>query len=181
MTCIIGFLEKGKVWLAGDRVAADTGQWQNQVINEPKVFQTGSFIMGYTSSFRFGDLLKYSFCPTEPREDEDLSRYMRQTFIVELRKLLRDEGYSRVDSNQESGGTMLVGIAGRLFLVQDDFSIIEYSSQYTAVGCGAPYALGALTAIDHFDLEPSERLGIAMFAASSLSAYVSKEYDVISI
>lgn len=53
--------------------------------------------------------------------------------------------------------------------------------EIAAVGCGAPYALGALTAIDHFDLDPSERLGIAMYAASSLSAYVSKEYDVISV
>lgn len=181
MTCIIGYLEKDKIWMAGDRVAADTGQWQKQVINEPKVFRIGSFIMGYTSSFRFGDLLKYSFKPTEPHPDDDLSSFMRWSFVVELRKLLRDEGYSRIDSNQESGGTMLVGIGDRLFMIQDDFAVIEYSSQYAAIGCGAPYALGALMAVDRFDLEPSERLDIAMQAASSLSAFVSNEYDVISL
>ena len=111
MTCIAGLVHDGAVWLGGD--SAGCSSWDLTVRADPKVFVSGSYVMGFTTSFRMGQLLRYAFTPPEP-ETGDLHRFMCTSFTDALRQCLKDGGWAGKDKERESGGTFLAGTRGRL-------------------------------------------------------------------
>lgn len=146
MTCIVGYIEKSKegdvVYIAGDSAAV--GGLNISVRKDPKVFAVGEFIFGYTSSFRMGQLLMYSFEPPEIKEGVDLHKYMCTDFTNELRKTFKNGGYLSTNNGEETAGTFIVGVRGRLFVVQNDLQVGECYDQFVSVGCGKSFALGAM-------------------------------------
>ena len=56
MTCIAGLVHDETVYLAGD--SAGTSGWNLTVRADPKVFANDSYVMGFTTSFRMGQLLR---------------------------------------------------------------------------------------------------------------------------
>jgi ATP-dependent protease HslVU (ClpYQ) peptidase subunit len=58
MTCIVGMVENGKVYIGGD--SAGVSGFDYHIREDQKVFQNGDMIFGFTSSFRMGQLLQYS-------------------------------------------------------------------------------------------------------------------------
>jgi hypothetical protein len=107
--------------------------------------------MGFTTSFRMGQLLHHAFKAPKPKGD--LARFMATVFVDALRACLKDGGWARKDPEQEQAGTFLVGVPGRLFAVHDDYQIAEPAGGYAAVGCGGDLALGA-----HFELTEDDAL-----------------------
>jgi hypothetical protein len=101
---------------------------------------------------------------------------MVTTWTDALRTCLRDGGWARKDSEQEQGGTFLVGVSGRLFVVGGDYQIGEPADGYAAVGCGEDLALGALHATTALGLKPRRRLTHALAAAEHHSAGVTGPY-----
>ncbi|KKN17732.1 hypothetical protein LCGC14_0962700, partial [marine sediment metagenome] len=58
MTCIVGFIDDGgKAWMGGD--SAGVAGHHTHPRRDPKVFRVGPVLIGYTSSFRMGQLLRY--------------------------------------------------------------------------------------------------------------------------
>ena len=58
MTCIVGMLNKGKVIIGAD--SAGVSGLDVQIRKDPKVFITGEFVIGCTTSFRMIELLQFS-------------------------------------------------------------------------------------------------------------------------
>lgn len=168
MTCIVGIAKDGKVFIGGD--SAGVAGLDITVREDRKVFKNQSFIMGFTSSFRMGQLLRYSFTPPVRHPDEDIMQYMVTKFINAVRDCLKTGGYASKDSEVENGGVFLVGYEGRLFYIDSDYQVGESACGYEAVGCGDAYAKGALFASS--ELSPDERLKTALKAASMHSAGV---------
>lgn len=177
MTCIAGVVKDGHVWIGGD--SAGVGGYSLTVRADKKVFRNGDFIFGFTSSFRMGQLLRYSFSPPRRHPDDDVDQYMATTFVNAVRACLAKGGYARNDSGEESGGTFLVGYAGRLFMIADDYQVGESVDGYSAVGCGADLALGALFATPP-EMPPEHRIQIALEASERFSAGVRAPFHVIS-
>jgi ATP-dependent protease HslVU (ClpYQ) peptidase subunit len=143
MTCIVGVVEGGEVWIGGD--SAGVSSWVSTIRADEKVFRSGEFLYGFTTSFRMGQLLRYKLEP--PAIDTwDLRRYMATTFIDAVRSTLKDGGFLKKSSEQEEGGTFLVGVRGQLFKVCGDFQVGVAAVGYDACGCGQELALGALYA-----------------------------------
>ncbi|TFH10740.1 MAG: hypothetical protein E4H14_01995, partial [Candidatus Thorarchaeota archaeon] len=70
MTCIVGIEHEGKVYLGGDRLRG--GSSQKSLLDQPKLFiKDNSMIFGYSTSFRFGNLLQYSL--TLPKRTKSVS------------------------------------------------------------------------------------------------------------
>ena len=61
MTCIVGVVDNGKVYMGGD--SAGVGGLCIETRKQPKVFRNGDFLIGYTDSFRMGQLLQYKMSP----------------------------------------------------------------------------------------------------------------------
>jgi hypothetical protein len=140
------------------------------VRSDPKLYEVGPFLFGFTSSYRMGQLLGYKFHPPVHASDCPIEKFMATSFIDAVRTTFKDGGYAITLNGQESGGSFLVGYRGRLFRVCDDFQVGEAALGYDAVGCGAEVALGALYAARA--RSPIDRLKIALSAAESMSAGV---------
>lgn len=146
MTCIVGIkTDAGQVLIAGD--SAGTAGTSLQVRADPKVFLKDDVAFGFTSSFRMGDILRWSLSLPKRHNDDDLDQWMRVEFIDAVRACLKCKGFAKVDSGVERGGVFLVGIAGRLFNVDSDYQVGEVVDRYIAVGCGEDLAMGALHAL----------------------------------
>ncbi|MEU5136897.1 hypothetical protein [Streptomyces californicus] len=176
MTVIVGLAHDNRVYLGGD--SAGVSGLQLTVRSDPKVFRNGPYVMGFTTSFRMGQLLRYAFQPPHPTGD--LHRHMVTTWTDALRACLKEGGWARKDGDQEQAGTFLVGIQGHLFSVWDDYQVASHADGYAAVGCGDELALGALHATAHLGLRPRARLTAALAAADHHSAGVTGPYAYAS-
>ncbi|MER9680822.1 hypothetical protein NKJ23_16020 [Mesorhizobium sp. M0184] len=142
MTCIVGLVDKGRVYLGGDSASIDGTDITLRA--DPKVFRNGDFVMGYTTSFRLGNLLQHSLVPPRHHPDDDIRKFMVTEFIDAVRDCLKNGGYAATGTDAEAGGTFLVGYQGRLFSIQDDYQVGEGLDGFMACGCGEKYALGSL-------------------------------------
>jgi hypothetical protein len=124
MTCIAGIARGGTVWIGGDSAGANTS-WQLQLRAEPKVFRSGPFLIGYTTSFRMGQLLAHALRPPERLASRDLMTFMVTDFVDAVRACLKEGGFAKTEAGMESAGEFLVGTEGRLFSVQGDYNVGE--------------------------------------------------------
>jgi hypothetical protein len=177
MTCIAGLISDGKVWIAGDS-AASNGQ-NVSIRSDTKIFANGPYVMGFTSSFRMGQLLRYSLKLGVP-DTWDVDRFMATTFMDAIRETLRTGGWIKATESRESGGTFLVGIGDRLYTVQDDFQIGHTFNGYAAVGSGYLAALGSLHTSDGLIDDPKARLTAALTAAADHVSGVAAPFTVLS-
>lgn len=143
MTCIIGFVDKNKdVYIGGD--SAGVAGLEIHERKDTKVFKIQNFLIGYTSSFRMGQLLRFKLKVKKQSKIQSDYEYMCTTFIDSVRKCLKDNGYAEVHNNKEEIGSFLVGYNGHLYSVADDLQVGEDIDNYDSCGCGHPFAFGAL-------------------------------------
>ena len=110
MTCIVGLVHEGSVYIGGD--SAGVAGYGLTVRADEKVFTNGDFVMGFTSSFRMWQLLRYSLKPPKYHPDVDLIEYMVTAFVNAVRECLKTGGYAKKDKEEETAGTFLVGFRG---------------------------------------------------------------------
>lgn len=175
MTCIVGLVERDKVWMGGD--SAGVAGYSTSSRLDPKVFRNGPYLMGFTTSFRMGQILQFGKPPAPPARG--LFRFMVTTFVPWAREAMKSAGYLKIKDNQEEGGTFLVGTRGRLFYVDSDFQIGEHHDNFAAVGCGQDLALGSLYSSER--LTPRQRVVTALRAAERFSAGVRRPFRVLSL
>ena len=178
MTAIAGLIDNGKVWIGGD--SAGVGGYSLHLRSDPKVFKKGEFIIGYTSSFRMGQLLRYYLTPDTPKEKQDEFEYMVKSFIPSFSQVMKDNGYLKTELGREETGTFLVGWRGKLYVIYDDMQVAELATPFAACGCGQDLVMGSLHTTEQFDIKPEERINIALGAAESFSAGVRGPFTVVS-
>ncbi len=183
MTCIVGLVRDGHVYLGGDSASINDDR-SITIVKNPKVFRKGEFVMGYTSSWRMGQLIQYHFTPPERALQQDVMEYMVTNFIDGIRRLFKEGGWAKIESNQEQGGSFLVGYQGRLFTIHADYQVAETANPYDAVGCGSNSALGALFALTrapHFsDTATQDILQLALDASCNHNSGVAPPYLFVS-
>ena len=177
LTVICAISENGKVWMGGD--SAGVGGLSLSVRKDPKVFINGDFIIGYTTSFRMGQLLQYSLHPPEMVKGEDGMAYMVRRFIPAVKDCLKGGGFQSTQNSVDEGGVFLVGFHGELYEIQSDYQVSRVVQQYDACGCGYQIALGSLHTTDGYQLSPKERLMMALNAAEAFSAGVRGPFYVL--
>lgn len=184
MTCIVGIEyrdERGsrRVILGGD--SAGVGGWVHIHRADPKVFSVGPYVIGFTTSFRMGQIIRYAALP-EPPTDADvevLDHFMATQFINAIRNALKEGGWAQKEKEREDGGSFLVGVRGAtLYRVDSDFQVGRSLDRYQAIGSGDEIALGALHATR--DLPPEQRVTLALEAAAHHSAGVSGPFTIIT-
>jgi ATP-dependent protease HslVU (ClpYQ) peptidase subunit len=174
MTCVVGLVSNGRIYMGAD--SAGVAGYSMIRRADEKVFAVGEFVIGFTSSFRMGQALRYSFNP--PRiETWDIWRYMATSFVDSCREAMKTAGFLETNSGQESGGTFLVGVRGQLFTVESDFQVGVSRHPYASVGCGDHIALGSL--YTSTALAPRTRVEMALAAAEEFSAGVRGPFVVI--
>jgi hypothetical protein len=176
MTCIVGVQEGGHVYIGGDSAGVST--LDIVVRADEKVFVNGPFIMGFTTSFRMGQLFRYAFKPPKRPKGASDMQYMTTTFIDAVRKCYDTKGFLTKRNNVDEGGEFLVGYRGKLYDIESDFQVGVQVLPYYAVGCGAKYALGALSVLPE-SLTPETRITRALGAAVLFSGGVRPPFVVL--
>lgn len=177
MTCIVGIKQDGKIYMGAD--SAGSGGTMLRVRSDRKVFIKEDFIMGFTSSFRMGELLQFSLDIPAHHNGVDVYAFMVTSFVNAVRECLKAGGYARKEKEGEEAGTFLVGYRGRIFKIYDDYQVSEHLFPYDACGCGENYALGVLYANVH--LKPEDRIMQALAAAQQFSSGVREPFYLLSI
>ena len=181
MTCVVGMAKDGIVYMGADKQGSGSyGSICERIDN--KVFIKDKFIIGFTTSYRMGQLLKYKFEPPVDTRTE-IMEYMVIDFIEEIRKIFKENGYSTVSNNEETGGVFLVGYKGRLFRIDNDYQVGESSYYYDAVGSGQDIALGSICSLLSYGakMTPQEILTTSLLSANRFNAYVGKESEILKL
>jgi ATP-dependent protease HslVU (ClpYQ) peptidase subunit len=168
MTAIVGLVQSGTVYIGGD--SAGVAGLNLTVRADTKVFRKKRYLFGFTTSFRMGQLIRYSL--TVPKPSGDLDAFMSTTFVDAVRECLKTGGWASRENEREEGGTFLVGVRGQLFTIYDDYQVARAADDFAAVGSGDQIALGALYATAGADLSPRRRVLKALAAAERFSAGV---------
>lgn len=134
----------GDVYMAAD--SAGTSGWSQQCRVDKKIKRVGNMLIGFTSSYRMGQLLHYKLTPPEHPKDMHVDVYIRTLFVDTVRELFVNNGYAYIDNNREEGGIFLVAYQGHIFRIDSDYQVGEHVEGFDAVGSGEDLAIGALYA-----------------------------------
>ena len=150
---------------------------------DPKIYAVGPMLIGFTSSFRMGQLLGYSLSVPAQLEDVSTEKFMASVFVDAVRQCMKAGGYTKTEHGVESGGRFLTAYRGRIFEVCDDFQVAEARVPYAAIGCGFELALGSLYTSGKLDdpkglIDPRDRVHAALEAAEMFSAAVRRPFQV---
>ncbi len=178
MTCIVGIRTGRRVLIGGD--SAGVSGYEVSIRRDPKVARLPGYVIGFTTSFRMGQLLHHAFKPPAPPK-RDLFRFMVTQFVDSLRDCLKVNGWATTSAGQEVGGTFLVGCQGHLFRIDNDYQVGETACGYDAVGCGAELARGALYAGGRAGFLPMYRARIALEAAAFGNSGVRAPFRFVSL
>lgn len=178
MTCIVGVKTQNGVLLGGDSMGSD--ERMGAIYVAPKVFHLAEDVaVGMCGSFRMGQILEHEL--VAPPIDRDERKWAITTLIPVIREAFELHGYAHIKDNEETGGTFLMAVRSRLFVVQDDYSVLEPREPFHAVGCGEMFALGAMHALWKPKLaNPRAFLKAALDAASNYSLGVAPPYNFTS-
>lgn len=182
MTCIVGLIENGVTYIGGDSLGSNG--WTKVKRKDKKVFKlkdTDNAIIGYTSSFRMGQLLMYATDLIDKRDEPNIDHeYIVSKFIPNVIRLFENGGYSRNKNGEKEGGVFLLGYNDKLYMIDSDFQVVESFDNYLACGSGEDFALGSLMTTEGSGLTPEERIRKALQAASKFSVGVESPYYIVN-
>lgn len=163
MTCIVGLIDKGRVWMGADSSANFEGDEIETWVN-PKVFPSGEYLIGFTGSFRVGQQLQHGNHFKPLPAGHDIMAHLVTVVMPDLKKVV---GKSAPDE-------MLIAHGGRLFKVGAEYVVSEHTN-YAAVGTGKTWAQGNMHGGSG---EPSSRLRRALSAAQAHCSSVREPFVV---
>lgn len=180
MTCIVGLVDKGNVYIGGD--SAGVAGLSISIRDDEKVFTNGPFIIGFTTSFRMGQLLRYKFDPPKQTVGTDDVKYMTTDFIDAVRKCFAENGFGSMNPGSDNnGGQFMVGYNGKLYVVHSDFQLGIPNAGYDSLGCGYDLALGAMYATSKTTKKPEDRVKLSLEAAAKFSGGVAPPFKILKL
>jgi hypothetical protein len=187
MTCIAAIAQGGHVHMGGDTVGVDTGHGRTSR-RDDKVFRLSvpgklgalPMVVGFTTSFRMGQLLRYRLQVPALPAGVDVHRYLATDFVDAVRETFTRGGWrGEGEDKADQGGVFLVGVAGRLFEIEADYQVGEPVDGYAAIGCAQNIALGSLWMTRGTKHAPAMRLHWALSAAAHHSSGVAPPFTYV--
>lgn len=132
MTCIVAVTDGQQVTMGGD--SAGVSGWDIDYRSDSKVFHLGDLLIGFTSSFRMGQILHYNITIPNIEKGADLFEWMVKEFVPVIRSGFSEHGYAKICDGAEKGGQFIVGIDGSIFVIESDYQVAECLENYYAVG-----------------------------------------------
>ena len=157
--------------------------WNNKIVHtQPKVFNKKGVVFGYTSSYRFGQVLEHMLAdPVVPEDTDDIYRWLITVVVPDIKSALKESGYGK----DSEGGNALIGVRGQLWELQPDYSVLRSVLGYNAVGSGEEYARASVfTTLKHHEPksldDAIDTVKLAIRAAGTFSPSVGTEATVIT-
>ena len=173
MSCIIGLINKNKVYLGADSYAT-TVDGERRPIIANKLFRNGKYLIGFAGSVRGGRILSDSSLKL-PSNIWRLPDTIQEIF-TEKGCITQDETCGVLQPCN-----FLIAYKAKLYEILSDFQISEICGNFTAVGSGASYAMGALHVLEKTSTKPEQKITRALEAASFFTTTVGPPFFIESI
>lgn len=181
MTCIVALKgDDNRVYLGGDSLDEDH-RGVVSVRKDKKIFKLNAMGIGFTTSWRMGQIIRHHASGLDPYTDEDEYDIVASVFVEQIRDLFDQYGWKTIENGIEYGGVFLIAYRGRIFHVDDDFSVGEPELEYWSVGSGSRFALGSLHTTSTLSMNPKERVIRAIEAASCFSSSCGGPISTIEV
>lgn len=179
MTCIIGLKHKDKVYIASDSQST-SGHVYYTGCKHKKVFRNEDFIFANTGIANVSELMEYSFQVPRIKEKQTIENFIYETFAIAVKDFLSERGIVEISNNVVSFENLFLFSYGkRLFKMTTNLCILEYDD-FVASGTGSHFALGSLYTTKNLDMEPEERIELAIDAAGTYDIYCDKNIQMIT-
>ena len=169
MSCVVGLIDNGKIFFGSDGYATtDDGERRPIICN--KIFHNKNYLIAFTGSVRTGQILE----PVHFKPPEDINN-----FADELREHLTAKGCVAIAEGGISmlGANYLIAYKDRMYEILMDFQLNEVMGNYTAIGSGAPYAMGAMYVLNKANMDPLKKIELSLHAAAFFHTAVGPPYD----
>ena len=163
MTVIAAWRDGENAVMGGDSGAFDDGIAITAV--NPKVWKADGYLVGVSGSFRIMELvMKSGLGESHQIRDFLLSQ-------VEI------AGFPATPD----WGVLVAGFGG-VWEIGADFSVVESTERYNAIGSGGLPALSAFHVLEAIDgLSPQQRMRLVLTAAMYHTTYVRKPFKVVTL
>jgi len=167
MTCVVALTEGDRLVMGADSGASHLPEYEMYTVSMPKVFRAGPWLVGFSGSYRLGQILKFNMPWPEPPGELDYE-FMATKMTRALHECLSsqfDSGYPESAVNRQ--WQILIGRRGKVYGMNYRYDVINVTDPFTAIGSGRKVALGALHGlVDRRDLTLFERVERALLAAA---------------
>lgn len=179
MTCTVGVVENGVVWMGADAFSGNEYIYSRSAL--PKVFTQQGVLFGIAGDWRGGLLLQSLEMPAHP-EGMPPEQYVGQLLVAAMRDHFREHGFlQEVNAQQQTEDlVLLIGYQGRLFALWQQFQLTESAEGYEAIGSGMFVATGALYAARQVGMPAAEQIHMALTAACAHSPFVRPPFRVLN-
>lgn len=198
MTCIIAHATRTSSFIAADKLGSNN--FTKAIQSEPKIFEKefdsrvleegfiptihkDTMTIGYTTSFRMGQLLKHCLVLPEKQPTQSFKEYLVQSVVPAIRTLFREEWGSRADNQDVGGGQFIILHKHKIYEIHEDFCVLEPKNNISAVGSGAYHAIAAMAAYLTVETETEvplvDRIGSIFDIVSDHVVSVSFEHDIL--
>lgn len=149
MTCVVGVEKDGAVWLAGDSACLDVEGDAVVTQRQSKVFRRGPYCIGFSGSFRIGNLFKYDLKLPNTLSSNHPRQISEELIKVIEKHQLKEEDWSA-----------LIGYKDKLYIVQSDCYCYRHTKPYAAIGAesAVAVALGTFCTIESLQLQLKEQM-----------------------
>jgi ATP-dependent protease HslVU (ClpYQ) peptidase subunit len=169
MSCVIGLVEDGQIYFGADGYAT-TEEGERRPIITKKLLRNKDYLIGYTGSVRTGQLINpHDF--DAPDDINDLSESLRKHLYARGCVATNEMNLHMQPCN------FLIAYKHKFYEILMDFQLNEVMGNFTAIGSGAPYAMGAMHILIRTKLKPVEKLELALKAASTYHTTCGPPFD----
>lgn len=143
MTTIIGMQWPWGCEIAADGRTSDDGRPFNGR-SMVKVVAKGEYLLAAAGNGGACDYITHAWRPPAYKGG-DVYEFLVAHFSPTLQKALNTNGFSG-KNDDDTGAPMLVAVAGEVYQLASDGTVMEDADGLYGIGTGAPYAIGAIEA-----------------------------------
>ena len=182
MTCIVALEQEGVAYLGSDSFMG--GSMIRDQLDRPKFFQKGHrFYIGFAGGMRGAQIIQHELKFRARRKNEDEEAYLVTEVSKKLQQAFQKVGANIVEEGKPSthDSEFMICINGKVFILQDDYSVIRSKHGFAAIGAGQDFALGSLATIIHTKQDPKKKVLRALEVAAGFSPLVCGPFHVIEV
>lgn len=182
MTCIVSIVDKdNNIHVGSDSLASD--DHSQTIMTAAKIFMCGEMVVGFAGSFRAAQVFQHAMTLPERGELAEDMEYLTTSFISALREAFMMAGLLPMEGIGEEAfeGEFLLGYRGKIYRMQEDFSILHAVDDFLSIGSGGEAASAVLFATKKLEMTPHERMLLSLEATSYQITSVKPPYHFFSI
>ena len=177
MTVIVGLITKKGVYIGADSLGSNGST--GRAYKNKKIFTRDEFLIGVCGSYRVSQVLQYNLSIPSRTVKQSTDEYLHGTFSTSVRNCLKEHCAAKIAYGvPKMGGDFLFAYEGRLFIMQNDFSILETKTDYHATGSGGGHAEASLYTSQNSKFDAKTRVKLAIECANDFVIGVNNDINI---